>query len=167
MFQALMPFLQQCKQLDIKLVPDGDRISVVVFPTPKDGQTDAALRLPLAFDPQTPEALDAEFVDALARHAAVRRSLIESIEVAETVMQAAKAEADKKAVKAISGKPAKALRAPAKAGPAATSGDDDDAGEGGGDGGDDDDAVPVSTVVNSKPAVAQIAAGADNPFAGM
>ena len=54
MFQALMPFLQQCKQLDIKLVPDGDRISVVVFPTPKDGQTDAALRLPLAFDPQTP-----------------------------------------------------------------------------------------------------------------
>lgn len=151
MFNALKPLLEQCKALDLKLVPNESGLSVIVIPVVQDGQKDPALKQPISLQGSYDE-LDAEFVEAIARLAGARRSLVESVETAEAVMTAAKQEADKKAVKAVTGKGAAgAKKAGATAAPVpAGDGEDEDADT---ELSDRTEAAPAATV--SPPAAAE------------
>lgn len=99
-FTALKPLLNQCKALDLKIVPDGDHVTVIVFPAPLDGQQHAALKQPIQLSGSFDE-LDEQFAAAVTQLAGTRAKLIESIEAAELLLAAAKKEADEKAVKAL------------------------------------------------------------------
>jgi len=149
MLQALKPLLDQCKALDIKLLSDADTITVMVFPTPKEGQKDAALTQPLKLV-GTVDEMEAQFAELIQSTAEKRGSLIDSVEALGAILDAAKKETDKKAVSAIAGKkPGKP--ASTAASPATPAGDDDESDDGDQAGTNNTAAAPTTAATAQQP----------------
>lgn len=104
MFTQLALLLQNCTSLQVIMAanPDGT-LALTVLPKGKSGDKDAALNTPLGIT-ATPDELNEGFVAALTRYVNTHQSLAEQIANTETILEAAKAESQKKATKAISKK---------------------------------------------------------------
>ncbi len=158
MFTQLALLLQNCTSLQLIMAanPDGT-LSVTVLPKGKAGDKDAALNTPLSLT-ATPEELNAGFVSALSGFVVSHQSLAEQISNTEAILEAAKAESQKKATTAIS----KSSKATPKATPAVTgaegSDDEDEDNTGGGDPESDNDAGTsdkTQTTAAATPAVVE------------
>lgn len=152
MFTQLALLLQNCTSLQVIMAanPDGT-LSVTVLPKGKAGDKEAALNTPLSLT-ATPEDLDAGFVSALSGFVVSHQSLAEQISNTEAILEAAKAESQKKATAAIS----KSSKATQKATPAAASVSEsepeDDENTGGGDPESDNDTASSDKSETTAPA---------------
>jgi PRTRC genetic system protein E len=149
MFTAIAPLLAAGEELNLKIVGmDKDGVmKVVVMPKAVKGGN-VALAAPIALA-ATPQELDSEFVSVIAGYAVERTSLQEQLAVTATLIAAAKQDAAAKGTKALHGKSAPALNAPAP------NGDDDDEAGNGGDVLDGEDYIrPTASApeTSSKPA---------------
>lgn len=135
-FAEIKSLLDSCSSVTVVLSRGSDdTLSVAVIPKVKDGQN-AVLSTPLALTGTSVE-LDAEFAGLLTSYVGKRKSLAEQLEATQTILDAAKQDAVKKAVKG------KSKSSPTIASSCAGSDDDDD---------DDNDDV-------SSPVVSETATG--------
>ncbi len=151
MFTQLALLLQNCTSLQVFMAanPDGT-LALTVLPKGKAGDKDAALNTPLSII-ATPDELNEGFVAALTRYVNTHQSLAEQVANTETILEAAKAESQKKATTAIS----KSSKATPKATPESDPEDEDNTG--GSDPESDNDAgtsdKPEATVAATPAAV--------------
>lgn len=79
---------------------DSGTLTVTVIPKAINDKANPALTTPLQFD-ATPEELENEFASAIGGFKATRKTLADAFKDAESVMEAAKKEANEKASKAV------------------------------------------------------------------
>lgn len=103
MFKQLLPLLETCTSLTIILASNKDgTISATVLPKSKQtGEESAALSTPLSIK-ATADELDANFAQVLNDYVSSHQSLAEQLENTQSILDAAKAESQKKATTAIS-----------------------------------------------------------------
>lgn len=103
MFKQLSPLLETCISLTIILVSNKDgTISATVLPKSKQTGEDAvALGTPLSIK-ATADELDADFAQVLSDYVNSHQSLAEQLENTKSILDAAKADSQKKATTAIS-----------------------------------------------------------------
>lgn len=133
MFKSILPLLAGCTSLSLIIVPgDNDELTVSVIPlADKESKVPPVVNTPITLT-DTAEELDAQFADLVAKHSAVRTSLMEQLEASTSIMEAAKKDSAAKAAGAVK-KAAKPASSKPGAGPVAAGNDDDDDNEQGGD----------------------------------
>lgn len=100
-FNKLQSLLVGCTSISLLISANKDKtLSVVVIPKAKEG-ADSALSTPLHLT-ATAEELDAGFLDVLEGYSEKHLSLAQQLENATTILDAAKAESQKKTSEAIS-----------------------------------------------------------------
>lgn len=116
MFIQLKPLLQNCARLTLNLVANNDgTLSVTILPKSKQtGEAAAALNTPLSIT-ATAEELDEKLPQVLLDYVQSHESLAVQLENTTSILDAAKAESQKKATTAISNTPAKANSPKSKA----------------------------------------------------
>lgn len=97
MFSELKSLLDSCSSVTVVLSGSDDTLSVIVIPKVKDGQN-AVLSTPLALT-GTAEELDDAFVGLVTSYVNKHKSLAEQLEVTQTILDAAKQDAVKRATK--------------------------------------------------------------------
>lgn len=144
MFKQLSPLLETCTSLTIILAANKDgTISATVLPKSKQtGEDAAALNTPLSVK-ATADELDTNFAQVLTDYVGSHQSLTEQLENTQSILDAAKAESQKKAATAIS----KASTKPAT--PKVTKAVPSDDGEEGNEDGDEETGGSDETDVNT------------------
>ncbi|MDK9702422.1 MAG: PRTRC system protein E [Sulfuritalea sp.] len=128
MFKSILPLLAGCTSLSLIIVPgDNDELTVSVIPLlDKESKVPPVVNTSICLT-DTAEELDVHFADLVAKHSAVRASLMEQLEASTSIMEAAKKDAEAKAAGAMK-KAAKPVAPKPGAAPASGSGNDDDNG---------------------------------------
>jgi PRTRC genetic system protein E len=102
MFVEIGNLLQAGVQLTLKISATGDgKLKVFVIPSQGESKVEG-LAVPLMLC-DTPELLDAGFIDAIVNYTGARRALASQVEATNALLGAAELKQSKKAVKAIAG----------------------------------------------------------------
>ena len=106
LFSTLQSLLSPGASLKLEVTMNDDAtLSIIVCPKGNTG----ALSQPLVLT-ATAEEMDAGFIDVLQQYQKARQSLQEQVEATTAVLDAAKKSEEKKAVKALTSKPAPAVK---------------------------------------------------------
>lgn len=122
LFSTLQSLLSPGASLKLEVTMNDDAtLSIIVCPKGNTG----ALSQPLVLT-ATAEEMDAGFIDVLQQYQKARQSLQEQVEATTAVLDAAKKSEEKKAVKALTSKPAPAVKEKITAKSSDNDDDDDD-----------------------------------------
>ena len=122
LFSTLQFLLSPGASLKLEVTMNDDAtLSIIVCPKGNTG----ALSQPLVLT-ATAEEMDAGFIDVLQQYQKARQSLQEQVEATTAVLDAAKKSEEKKAVKALTSKPAPAVKEKITAKSSDNDDDDDD-----------------------------------------